>query len=600
MERPIQHIIDSEAKKIFENSIPSEWVCRFQDSDYGIDYEIEIFEKNKSTGVIFKIQLKGTQNIKKINKNEFVSFSLDIENVDYYLNQIKIPLFIVVVDVSNKDIFWHNPILDNNLKDKYYKADNKKQKTISININTNNQLPKDIGKLQIEYSKIFEVISTKCYFEKTSNTEVLDYINVNQDSITLIQEKADMAKLKMVDELISKGNLDKAVSYLSSINNSNESTIVTKFKSLLLSEHIAIMKWIRHGNLDEDKSTSITNNYVKQMTFLTKNGPEYLRLYSKAVENINNMEIEINKGFFSYVTWKIHEDNSLWKIKLINQRLSLTGRIMEYYNNIKNIISNIMEIKQYQIIPEIFRRFQKAIYGYLIQLYDEKSLILLNSFMADVKKYYEISMKILDVYNIDDFDLITSQMLTFFGFYDGEEYNKYLDYIKSVVKQITDKKVSKRVEDNFNHLSVKYDLTKKNMNNISIDDEIMLHKNIIASLDINLNEQNRTTEIINIGLNDLNPERVLKNCIHLYVKIGRLNELSERLHLPTTGTKILFCTKKLYFAHKSTLDKAYSSLKVKYCDNCLEKESHIKDWKWNRDWQAEQDKLYFSKIGINT
>ena len=42
MERSKQHQIESAASKLFQNVIPNEWVIRDQQqSDYGIDYEID-------------------------------------------------------------------------------------------------------------------------------------------------------------------------------------------------------------------------------------------------------------------------------------------------------------------------------------------------------------------------------------------------------------------------------------------------------------------------------------------------------------------------------------------------------------------------------
>lgn len=44
MKRPEQHITETKShKRIFENIIPVDWVCRDIKPDYGIDFLVEIF-----------------------------------------------------------------------------------------------------------------------------------------------------------------------------------------------------------------------------------------------------------------------------------------------------------------------------------------------------------------------------------------------------------------------------------------------------------------------------------------------------------------------------------------------------------------------------
>lgn len=126
MKRPEQHITETKSKRLFEKIVPSEWVIREQKPDYGIDYSIEIFEKNKSTGNIFYIQLKGST--QKISDNSFKkSFSSD--NLRYY-DSLKVPTLIVCVSVTTGQVWgiWSNKLL-------YQKKLNKEQKSLSISLN---------------------------------------------------------------------------------------------------------------------------------------------------------------------------------------------------------------------------------------------------------------------------------------------------------------------------------------------------------------------------------------------------------------------------------------------------------------------------------
>ncbi len=63
MKRPRQHIIETISKKAFEEIIPDEWVYRELTPDYGIDYQVEIFNNEEATGKSFFVQLKGTDGL---------------------------------------------------------------------------------------------------------------------------------------------------------------------------------------------------------------------------------------------------------------------------------------------------------------------------------------------------------------------------------------------------------------------------------------------------------------------------------------------------------------------------------------------------------
>ena len=45
--RPRQHQLETESKRQFESAIPSSWIYRAKDQDYGIDGEVEIFDDSE-------------------------------------------------------------------------------------------------------------------------------------------------------------------------------------------------------------------------------------------------------------------------------------------------------------------------------------------------------------------------------------------------------------------------------------------------------------------------------------------------------------------------------------------------------------------------
>lgn len=134
MERPEQHITERKSQRIFENIVPVEWVCRDIKPDYGVDYLVEVFDKNQSTGKTFFVQLKGST--QKISNNIFEK-QFTVKNLEYY-SSLSIPVLIICVSVTNKKIWgiWANRLLDSTtLKEN--------QKSILIKLGTEYLLNED-------------------------------------------------------------------------------------------------------------------------------------------------------------------------------------------------------------------------------------------------------------------------------------------------------------------------------------------------------------------------------------------------------------------------------------------------------------------------
>ena len=98
---PKQHEIDELACKQFANVLPPFWLVRDQLKDYGIDKEVEVFEKGISTGIIFKVQVKGTENTKFTSDCALISFSLSLDDAIYFCEELNVPMVLVLCDVKS-------------------------------------------------------------------------------------------------------------------------------------------------------------------------------------------------------------------------------------------------------------------------------------------------------------------------------------------------------------------------------------------------------------------------------------------------------------------------------------------------------------------
>ncbi|MBI3665722.1 MAG: hypothetical protein HY236_05755 [Acidobacteria bacterium] len=114
-----------------------------------------------------------------------------------------------------------------------------------------------------------------------------------------------------------------------------------------------------------------------------------------------------------------------------------------------------------------------------------------------------------------------------------------------------------------------------------------------TALGIDLSDpDDRYAQIVRIGIADLDPSRVLKNCQHLFVTLGSRGLLAAWLRLPTAGQKVIHCTLHRYAGMGWTLDGIYRSFKRDYCDKCPDCSPHSPEWAYSEEWQQVENERH--------
>jgi len=104
MKRPKSHQIDTKAQRILDSKLPTNWVKQTKHPDYGVDYEIEVFDDEEPTGIWFTIQLKGTEKLKE--DDNYISFPLRTSMIEYYFSKVPLPIFLFIISVKESKIYW--------------------------------------------------------------------------------------------------------------------------------------------------------------------------------------------------------------------------------------------------------------------------------------------------------------------------------------------------------------------------------------------------------------------------------------------------------------------------------------------------------------
>jgi len=128
--------------------------------------------------------------------------------------------------------------------------------------------------------------------------------------------------------------------------------------------------------------------------------------------------------------------------------------------------------------------------------------------------------------------------------------------------------------------------------------EQQIYRNMANALGYDLADVNNPfSEMVRVGIDDFDPTRVLQDCEHMFLTLGRQGHtifhsmLAEQLQLPTMGPKVLHCTLYKYTRVGMSLDETYERFKRDYCDKCPDRSPREVGWQYTHKWQLGQNAL---------
>jgi len=101
--RPRSHTLETESRRAFAALLPSEWVNRPVESDYGTDEQVEVFDKSgRASGLMFLAQLKATDTR---DLKSALKISLKVDTRSYY-RSLELPVMLVRFHSPTKKFYW--------------------------------------------------------------------------------------------------------------------------------------------------------------------------------------------------------------------------------------------------------------------------------------------------------------------------------------------------------------------------------------------------------------------------------------------------------------------------------------------------------------
>lgn len=590
--------IGRRAGRVFEFCLPDNWAFRSQEDqeDYGIDGEIEITTpQDKATGFIFKAQIKGQKAVSFIEENSKVSFSISLERLQYYLANVEIAVILFVVDITNEIVYWHSLQDDESLRERMQDALVKDQNTITVHLQTKNVLKRDNineliqaininldwlrlnGLRKINYSEIFK---------KSTDEKVKDWLEQAKD-------QSYYAYMEQFERLYLNKEHKKLLELIHQVFPSKTEKNELRFYAGLYAEKICEQD-LGFGSEDYFR---VSFEIFQQVLDLVRIGKfaKYYHIYIILLWRSWLLRQQINIDYHHFISVKIVGNDPF--VGMIAQSVQRQSSLRVSNSLLKTIrlVNHSIDQKDPNIFLDTFPKLATSIILLVHKLRDESQKEAVEVLEDWLGYCIDLGLKLasnsgqeelfilflnvfvsLKVFSKDQIGYIAvaRQMLEWLQRKDLQVY--FLEYL--------DKLEEKIINDNEEY-------------NLSPDEELDFYKKHAKKLGFDFDDPNNEFgQIIKQGLEDYNPERVLKECEHLLVfNSSALGMPARIVGLPSATMKIIHCVEYKHTGGGWSLDIAYqgisgipdSGFKTRHCINCDKCKSRVDEWKWDSKWQAE-------------
>lgn len=598
--------IGTEAGRIFEYNLPSIWIFRNQEdqNDFGIDGEIELKdESGKACGKesVFKVQIKGEENSTYINKGKTLSFTLKMERLKYYF-EFKVPVILVVVEVSSEKIFWLPITNDDNLRKKA--IDSGENESIQIHLPIENTLVRKNNELANKI--ISAVIDCWDYLNiKGLKESIGRYPTVSPSSLNKKIEDIGDALFKayhqQLNNLLFDRNFTGVFQQASKICESPIVPAKDRFVALLYywqAFQIAPFTRVKREVYEENFKVC----YLL-ISLAREQKSRVHRLIAIGKSRRVKFKLQLDQLHATHHSINHFEKDSLEHLIFNNQIHELYRECCLSLQKIIELCNRLTRDGQYHVLSDLFvdiyasvlifrsiheARGSKESIDFLDQWHENIALLVMtycvitNDFLKIERLYFLIStlLKEEQSANLEARKLILSSL---------PELEEVLNGIEQSILEVDDHRdfYSLTIEEQKTYFA---DMAK----NLGMDPD---------------DPESKFGHIVDLGLKNYDPSSIMRNCESLFVhyRPGGIIAQSLRMH-STGGMHLLVCLRHSY-AHGTgnLLTQLYNnsggpdlghSFKQQNCDKCSDCKPRPEDWSWSLKWYknaVEENKELLSK-----
>jgi hypothetical protein len=598
VKRPPTHVTDAKGERqmrqVFEDV---GWGVNDIQNDYGIDFDVQVFDKNEATGEWFKVQLKSSENTQYSKNGDFIAQPISEDHARHYSEQLRDPIFVLHADVKNKRTCWYAPQLSTG------SSVPSSQETVTLKIPVANSLPETLPALLDALNRVRTQLGARALTE-ASPVEFAKGIS-DEDRAKLIQalhDKADVLQLNDIVALVAQGKNEQARLKIDNLLANSGSSTYIKFNALLHKERLEFIA-ARRAEAPQVTTPELHLRIANELRALTKEGPPSLKLFALIALKAAELETLAFTEFGVMMNLRTRSGpeggSPFIRLHLATERLRLRHKIIKKYNQCVRLARYAGTSKERWALPHALLKIVSSAALFIVTLRIDGETVYADQYTDSALQIAELAAWIAE--RTKDNQALLSAALAVLPLAEKVEASdsqaKVIAFSRNTLTKIKDPELARSGEEGLGRAirrmhgeSIEGDPTP------DINRQIV--ENLAASAGINITDPNDpAVKLIEMGLKDANPERAIKHCTHAFVSMGRVRApfihfLADLVRLPSIGPKIIHCDLHDYAVEAQSLDDAAQTFKDKFCNACKDVTPRPDDWRFSDEWQEEENKKH--------
>ena len=608
---------------MFEILLLPNWARRSQQDqeDYGVDYEIELMTpEDKATGFIFKVQLKGTSDANYDKSGQLVFSDASVERFKYYINELRIPLVFVVCDVATKNCFWTKVQGNRQLESDLNDAAAKKQKTFTIKFPATRKLLKN----EETSSQIVEAVEstldtiTLRGLQAISPASVRDHIGREPD-IEATEKQfrlfAGLAATESIRKMVQAGDFGNAAKKAGGILESESESPSVRLLGGLSLVHTYNVELRRSGAPDATiNAAKIKLGIASKMLPISRQKAyetrmkRFVRIYTRAARMNLNGQVALALAVSEQVQAR-QKETMAGPITHLH-RLQVSALVSKDFFRLRDALYRLGAKGLFSVMPYALAEIAEGILPFVSALRILGRADLADAYVNALFDFLPFCVGVVRRFTggSDVAEILHSLGMRFVGMAASSDKKSMPELLKRYEQALEGEPAFKclgEVQSSLRKLVEEVQEDSRAQAKPSMAELRAYFAQQAAALGVNLSDpDDEIAQVVRIGLADLDPTRVLKNCQHIYVVTTWHGMPAEMLGLPTAGFKRIVCLRHGHSVEALSLDGAYATFSEVApwakdeicCQNCPDKVSHPEKWEWTEEWNIRQHAKYLDLV----
>jgi hypothetical protein len=626
--RSQQQQIDDRALGILRYRFPEGFVFREQEKDFGIDCEFEQFQQVRledvnlqaSTGVIFKAQVKGVKDGSKLElkTKPALSKAFETRDLEYWYEQIKIPVIIFLVDLKTETIYWIEFYSSKKLRDDYLGAKRNDQQHVNIHFDKTKTIPETVDRLLEVVNDARQRIALSLLPSPRILEEHLRETPDIEQEIEVIEKRRELAYYYRFLNCLDENNVDQANQRALEIIQNREFSPTTKLYTILAAGEIVFAANAERFRRN-DPFTYILGwqvSALQKYACAETNTPPLVRQVTdlmKCIQRIGVIGNDIFNHRMAAEAFASRENNpiALLSLPFIQVREALAFGVLqgviEEYNEIAARQHELnLRLKATSLTaPKLAQALLPFRHAYLLVRETEK-LKELDSYVLGLLKTHAAICEWLS-----DEALMCECLISTISMRAQPSEGQFgFDAAQEIVSSIVDREFREKAQTILGDLIDYFEQTfepKQPPSEMQTRREMALRLAEMQGYDLSRDSQDVGYEdeinkgihdVLKHGIEELDLTEYLRDCQHRHIykpAFSGVSPVADTFGLGFAASrKSVVCLKKQVSAKVVSyyLKDTFAEFHDEHCAGCLLAEPHVEGWQYSYDWQREQDSRY--------